>query len=439
MTLRKQVGAVWLALLAAAVTPGSAAACGAYFGKRAPVETAAASATTRLYNQSTRMIVARDGNVSTITMTADYRGDPKEFAVVIAVPTVLARDQIRTADAASIDALDQMSAPKLTESFDASPCPARNETGSHAKGIGQPLVGAPRAQKAAIDPGGLGVKVEAQYVVGEYDVAVLSASQSDGLRQWLDNAGYQVPAAAEPVLATYIAEGLKFFVAKVNLSRQQEKAYGSLSPLQISYASPKFYVPLRLSTINAEGPQEMFVFALTRDGAVAAANFPTRRMATGEALPVFVKKEFDAFYRAAFERAAGAVAGGAAFVEAVGNVSPRAVGGWSMTPEKLQALGVNWIGKPARGPATGTVTLTRLHMRYDSSFKHDLLLKIGERALPFTTRFSIRHAYAGEMNCPQKSEYEARLALRREREAGNLARLTGWSPATIAEKEKAAR
>ena len=35
------------------------------------------------------VVVARDGDTSTITMTADYRGDPKEFAVVSEIDGVV--------------------------------------------------------------------------------------------------------------------------------------------------------------------------------------------------------------------------------------------------------------------------------------------------------------------------------------------------------------
>src|SRR5262245_21065758 len=94
----------------------SALACGASFARRVPTTVGAVN--TQLYNHSTKMVVARADDRSTITMTADYRGDPKEFAVVIAVPTVLTREQIKIADGNLIDVLDKATAPKLVESFD---------------------------------------------------------------------------------------------------------------------------------------------------------------------------------------------------------------------------------------------------------------------------------------------------------------------------------
>jgi hypothetical protein len=287
---------VGLSVLAASIP--DAGACGAYFARRLPAT--AANATANLFNSSTNMVVARADTTTTITMTADYRGDPKEFAVVIAVPTVLTREQIKIADAKLIDWLDRLGAPRLTEAHDPDPCPS--VSAAPTKGASR-SAHVPGAVQAAPQRPSLGVVVEAQYAVGEYDIAILSAAQSDGLRIWLNEAGYNVPPAAEPVLAAYIADGLKFFVAKVNLAKKQELGFAQLQPLQISYQSPKFMVPVRLSTVNAEGPQEMFVHLLTQKGRVEAANYPTRTIPTNLEVPPFVKNDYPAFYRAVFDQA----------------------------------------------------------------------------------------------------------------------------------------
>jgi hypothetical protein len=235
-------GQAGLILLAATVailssTP-PALACGAYFARRLPTTTTLAGS--QLYNRTTKMVVARVDNATTITMTADYRGDVREFAAVIAVPTVLTREQIKVADGTLIDALDRWTAPRLIEHHDPDPCPSTEASDRSRSKSRAPLA---LASKASPSPQTLGVTVEAQYVVGEYDVAILSAQQSDGLLTWLNGAGYNVPPAAEPVLAQYIAEGMKFFVAKVNLQQKQELGFALLRPLQINYRSPKFMVP----------------------------------------------------------------------------------------------------------------------------------------------------------------------------------------------------
>src|SRR6266446_9560631 len=114
----------------------------------------------------------------------------------------------------------------------------------------------------------LGVKIEAQYTVGEYDIVILSAEQSDGLETWLTESGYKIPKGAASVLEGYIKQKMRFFVAKVNLEEKAKAGFHYLRPIQVAYESRKFMLPIRLGMVNADGPQELFVFALTRKGRV---------------------------------------------------------------------------------------------------------------------------------------------------------------------------
>ncbi len=63
----------------------------------------------------------------------------------------------------------------------------------------------------------LGVKVEAKFKVGEYDIVILSARDSTGLDTWLRQENYKIPPGAEPFLRPYVQGGSKFFVAKVDI------------------------------------------------------------------------------------------------------------------------------------------------------------------------------------------------------------------------------
>jgi len=45
----------------------------------------------------------------------------------------------------------------------------------------------------------LGVTIEARYTVGEYDILILSAAQSNGLEIWLRENGYTIPPGASAV------------------------------------------------------------------------------------------------------------------------------------------------------------------------------------------------------------------------------------------------
>ena len=134
--------------------------------------------------------------------------------------------------------------------------------------------------------------IEATYTVGEYDILILSAKESGGLATWLTQNGYKMPQGAAPVLASYLTQNMRFFVAKVNLGEQAKLGFNYLRPLQIAYESPKFMLPIRLGTLNAEGTQELFVFTLTNKGRVETTNYRTVRLPSDVEIPTYVKGDF---------------------------------------------------------------------------------------------------------------------------------------------------
>src|SRR6267378_1585109 len=100
-------------LVAAIVAaPHAHAFCGFYVSK----------ADAKLFNKASQVVLVRSEDKTVLTMANDYEGNPKEFAIVVPVPTVLEKDQIHIGDKALIDHLDAYSAPRLVEYFDPDPC-----------------------------------------------------------------------------------------------------------------------------------------------------------------------------------------------------------------------------------------------------------------------------------------------------------------------------
>src|SRR5262249_1283704 len=193
-------------LVVALAAPTVLAFCGFYVAK----------ADTRLFNQDSQVVLVRQDVKSVITMANDFKCDLKEFAIVVPVPSVLEKGQIRVSDRALIDHLDAYSAPRLVEYFDEDPCVPRAMPAPAT----QTFSGAARAALMAERARSLGVTIEARYTVGEYDILILSARESGGLETWLRDNGYRLPAGASPVLGSYLKQGMKFFVARVNLKEQ---------------------------------------------------------------------------------------------------------------------------------------------------------------------------------------------------------------------------
>ena len=175
----------------------------------------------------------------------------------------------------------------LVEYFDEDPCMLRMMKREMAA-TSAPMADAEFKEKADA----LGVTIEASYTVGEYDILILSAKQSDGLITWLKQNDYRIPDGAESVVNSYLKQGMKFFVAKVNLEEQAKLGFSNLRPIQVAYESPKFMLPIRLGMLNANGAQELYVYTLTRKGRVETTNYRTVKMPTGMDLPEYVKDDF---------------------------------------------------------------------------------------------------------------------------------------------------
>jgi hypothetical protein len=420
--MRRMLFALALVSIGAWSTPTVLGFCGFYVAK----------ADTKLFNKASQVVLVRDGDRTVMTMANDFEGEPKEFAVVIPVPTFLKREQIHVGDKTLIDHLDAYSAPRLVEYFDRSPCelnekrfalPASAQARNEAKDSSQ-------LAKA------LGVSIEAQYTVGEYDILILSAQQSSGLETWLQQNGYRIPPGAAEVIGSYLKQNMRFFVAKVNIAEHNKLGFSYLRPLQIAYESPKFMLPIRLGMVNAKGSQELFVYALTRNGRVESTNYRTVKLPADIDLPVYLKQpnEFAAFYKAMFTRQVQNQGGRAVFLEYAWDMKwcdPCAAD--PLSNDELRRLGVFWIdGSDGRTPSA---FVTRLHIRYDNAhFPEDLVFQeTGDRA-NFQGRYVLRHAFLGADTCAQAAEYRQAVVDRRAREAEQLARLTGWNIADVRKK-----
>jgi hypothetical protein len=396
----------------------------------------------KLFNKSSQVVLVRDGDRTVLTMGSDFRGEPSAFALVVPVPTVLERDQIHVGDQKIVEHLDAYSAPRLVEYFDPDPC-------AMAKARDQGLMlRAPQAamkMSEAIRANALGVTIEARYTVGEYDILILSARQSSGLETWLIQNHYRIPPGASRVLGSYLRQGMKFFVAKVNLKEQAKTGFKNLRPLQMAYESPKFMLPIRLGMVNADGPQELFVYALTRQGRVETTNYRTVKIPSDMDIPVYVKDVFGDFYRAMFRTAARNEQMTAVFLEYAWDMS------WCdpcasepLSNDELRELGVFWLDEPSpdergmmRRVPSGPqgVFVSRLHLRYDAAhFPEDLVFQQTSDRANFQGRYILRHAWTGELDCPAARDYRRQLRERHEKEATMLAGLTGWDPAAIREK-----
>ncbi len=412
-----------------------------------------------LKNKTSQVILVRDGNRNVITMYNDFKGDVKDFAMVVPVSVVLRKDDIKVVEPSIFQRLNDYSAPRLVEYWDQNPCYGYEDMKQAPmadKSLNEVVVTSTYGMKR----NARSVTVEAKYLVGEYDILILSARESSGLKDWLNDNGYKIPANAEEVLDPYIKSNLKFFVVKVNEKEKQKLNSNFLRPIQIRFNSPRFMLPIRLGMANADGDQDLIVYAFTRKGRIECTNYRNVNMETGRNIPLFVQKNFGVFYGNLFTQQWRNENKSAAFLEYAWNVTPinqmkcdPCVGN-PPTEQDLVQSGVWWLyGKdwsdysdidndePEDG--SNNVHFTRLHFRYNRrSFPQDLMFQVTPNTENFQARYIITHPASGSFSCEAGKKYLKELKQRRKKELQELTRLTGtdlsnWQEDAMAKNDEA--
>jgi len=406
-----------------------------------------AQAGASLFNNKSQVILVRDGKLTTLTMSNDFKGNVEKFAMVVPVPEVLRERDIKVIGMDIFDKLDAYSAPRLAEYYDPEPCyrydyrrdipMSRNMEFEVSEGLSL-------KDKA---PTIKTVKIEASYSIGEYDMLILSGTESKDLKLWLQQNGYALPENAEEVLDPYIKNNLKFFVVKVNLERKSKSEFANLRPIQITYESDRFMLPIRLGMANANGEQDLVVYAFTKTGRIECANYRTVKIPSNRSIPTFVKNDFGDFYTHLFNKTYKEEGRNTVFLEYAWNVSPT-FGGMKCDPcvgpppilGELKTAGVHWIQENNMSD----VFFTRLHVRYTrDKFAQDLLFTVTPNREHFQGRYVITNPATGDMSCEEGKSYLLKLQERKRNELTEYLSLTGkqaanylWYAPEIAPKQK---
>jgi hypothetical protein len=419
--MRKHALLLASALAASLSSPRALAFCGFYVS----------GADASLYNNATQVVLMRDGVRTVLSMANNYQGPPQDFAMVVPVPVVLQKENVKTLPASLFARVDKLAAPRLVEYWEQDPCNPRPE-----------LMDAPPAEAVAYAPAGpadvarhYGVKIEAKFSVGEYDVIILSAQDALGLDAFLRRQGYRIPPGAAPYLRPYVAGGSKFFVAKVDVKKVRfVDGQAMLSPLRFHYDADTFSLPVRLGLINSSGAQDLIVHVLGR-ARYEVANYDNYAIPTNIDVSPVVRDRFAGFYATLFDRvlALHPHAVVTEYAWDAGSCDP--CPDPPLEPSEIATLGADALPAVASAVASGEVppdfatnlTLTRLHVRYGKgSLGDDLVFRAappieGGRGIPgphgelphgaspassnnFQGRYVIRHPWTGPVACanPQR-------------------------------------
>jgi hypothetical protein len=400
--------AAWLVL--AANARRAEAFCGFYVG----------GAKAEMFNNATQVVLMRQGTTTVLSMQNNYQGPPEGFALVVPVPVVIKEDQVKTLPRELFDKVDTLGAPRLVEYWEADPCAPRYDEEETILMSSRPETTNESAEDS--DEASYHVKIEARFSVAEYDVVVLSATESTGLDRWLRDNRYQIPAGAEPLLRPYIAAGSKFFIAKVDPKKVKfQNGMATLSPLRFHYDSPEFTLPIRLGMANSSGTQDLIVNILAPQR-FEVANYPNAAIPTNIVVRDAVRTRFAEFYAALFDETIKKTKGAVVTEYAWDSGSCDPCPGPTLDGNDLATLGADIISATYKDADAGSLTLTRLHARYGKDIKDDLVFRAvtplaGGRGIPdatgvlsmdlsteadsnnFQGRYVILHPWTGAMAC----------------------------------------
>lgn len=371
VSMRRAISLFWAAA-AFSFPIGASAFCGFYVS----------GADASLYSSATMVVMMREGTTTVLSMQNNYQGPPEDFAMVVPVPVVLEKSNVKTLPRAIFDRVDSLAAPRLVEYWEQDPCyvppPIRY------KSMAMRGAGGPPSRARSASPEDFGVTIEAQFSVAEYDILILSARDSSGLDRWLRLEKYNIPKGAEKVLQPYVQAGTKFFVAKVDAERVTfDDGRAVLSPLRFHYDTGEFSLPVRLGLLNSAGQQDLLVHILARGQRYEVANYPNATIPTNIVVKDETRRSYGEFYDLLFRRTV-AMNPGAVVTEYAWDANscdPCPVP--ALTPSELATLGADVL----HGRAYGFV-LTRLHYRYGpEGLGQDLVFRpappiIGGRGMP---------------------------------------------------------
>ncbi len=418
----RQMRLLWMISLCLSLSGVALAFCGFYVAK----------IDTDLFNESSEVIISREGKRTILTMSNDFKGEVSEFAMVVPIPYVFTQEQIQVGDPTIFDRLDAYSAPRLVEYFDDDPCNRYDYEFD-----GSVMMSAPVAESgvAELRAQSLGVTIEEKFSVGEYDILILGADESTGLETWLIENGYKMPDGASEALAPYIEMGMNFFVAKVNLEAFADSEFKTLRPLLMAFESDDFMLPIQLGMVNAAGPQDLILYLLSPEGRIELANYETQHLPSDVYVPEFVEDEFSAVYKAVFDTAYKRSGQNAALLEYAWDMEwcdPCAAE--PLNQDELAKAGVFWLDNQADFSAPN-VYLTRLHVRYTKEmFPEDLMFRVTQNRDNFQGRYIMQRPFDGVISCEDGQTYVERVQERQEQEARALANVTGWSYGSILAK-----
>jgi hypothetical protein len=105
--------------------------------------------------------------------------------------------------------------------------------------------------------------------VGPYATVQLHSTDGSALNNWLAANGYNIPAASQPILAAYVAEGFDFLAMKL----LPNQGVQSMRPVRVTTPGAGLSLPLRMASIGTGAITGITIWVVA-DGRYEPQNFP---------------------------------------------------------------------------------------------------------------------------------------------------------------------
>ncbi|WP_327260756.1 DUF2330 domain-containing protein [Streptomyces sp. NBC_01232] len=241
--MKRRIPALLFALLVtqlvALVNPAYACGCGAMIP----------DGQSRIGVDRETSVVRWDGRTEQIVMRFTVGGDAHRAAWIMPVP---GRATVELADGKMFDELSRLTRPeRKTRSYfwpRERDWPFSSRTGDTA--------GAPMPGSAAPPVGVVG-----REQLGDFDVARLTATDPDALKNWLESNGFTLPDRLATEVKPYVDQSWEYVAVRLAPRQQGKPLRGDLDPLRIRFESDRLVYPMRLSRM-ANTPQSLGLYVL---------------------------------------------------------------------------------------------------------------------------------------------------------------------------------
>jgi hypothetical protein len=213
-----------------------------------------------------RMLLTVSAAQSTLYDQIEYSGSPSSFAWVLPI-----RGTVTVGLSADVlfDSVDAVTTTQVNPPPRNCPAPP-GCSGNVGRGLAA-IAAPPEA------PGGGGGSVSApppvqvlkQANVGPYATVQLHSTDSSALDVWLAQNGYNIPAAAQPILDAYVSEGFDFLAMKL----LPDQGVQAMRPVRVTTSGASLSLPMRMASIGTGAVTGITIWVVA-DGRYEPQNFP---------------------------------------------------------------------------------------------------------------------------------------------------------------------